>query len=144
MRTSPGDIGVHTPACLPTGLRENTHFCAESGAKSGFFLPPVHGGRSRSQRCCCRCCCPRAPGSHVTRRRRVHGPPATCREKQERSCMDAHVLFSFDNPLVNVVGRPKVGAYAKAERPLAQQHEQRYVTVLSPSRSGETNKRIEG
>lgn len=45
MRTSPGDTAVHRPACLPTGLRENTHFCAESGVKSGFFSP-AHGGRS--------------------------------------------------------------------------------------------------
>lgn len=46
--------------------------------------------------------------------------------------MDAHVLFLFDNPLVNVVGKPKVKAHA--EGPLRFHHKQtgRYVTVLSP------------
>lgn len=68
----------------------------------------------------------------------------TCREKQERSCTDAHVLFSFDNPLVNVAGRPKVRACAKVERPLAQQHEQRCVTVLPRSRSEEKKQKNRG
>lgn len=141
MRTSPGDIRVHTPACLPTGLRENTHFCAESGVKSVFFTPrswrqiqisalllllPKGAWQSRDQ--------------EETR-------SWTSSNMQGKAGAELHGCtcpFLFDNPLVNVVGRPKVRAYAKVERPLAQQHEQRYVTVLSPSRLEEKNKRIEG
>lgn len=142
MRTSPGDIRVHThtPACLPTGRRENTHFCAASGVKSGFYpctwrqiqiqisaqllplLLPKGAWQSRDQQ-----------ETRSWTSSSMQGKAGA--ELHGRTCP----FFSFDNPPVNVVGRPKVratfGSAARAEI---------CHSPLSPSRLEENNKRIEG
>lgn len=62
--------------------------------------------------------------------------------------MDARVLFSFDNPPVNVIGKPKVKAYAVFERPwLRPQGQEKCRSPPSVPRrrdSQKTNKRLEG
>lgn len=56
--------------------------------------------------------------------------------------MEARVPFSFDNPQVNVIGKPKVNAYAVFERPLLRPRERTVGGEMSQSPLLPTSKRF--
>lgn len=93
--------------CLPRGLRENTHFCAESGVKSGFLAPQMEADPDLSNAAARGRLTVTGPGGDAFMDFRQHAGKAGV------ELLGCTCPLLFDNPLVNVVGKPKVKAYAK-------------------------------